>query len=60
MGQILDSEGVTKAIVDMAEPQEVGDLRRFLGMVNHLKVYPNLAEKTKPLRELFKKENAWV
>ena len=53
LGQILDSEGVrkdpskVKAIVDVAEPQDVGDLRRFLGLVNHL-------------RDLLKKENAWV
>ena len=45
----------------MAEPQDVGDLRRFLGLVNHsMKFCPNLAEKTKPLRGLLKKENAWV
>ena len=53
LGQILDSEGVrkdpskVKAIVDVAEPQDVGDLRRLLGLVNHL-------------RDLLKKENAWV
>lgn len=42
----------------MAEPKEVGDLRQFLGLVNHLmKVSPNLAEKPKPVRELFRKEN---
>lgn len=65
--QILDNEGVrkdpskVKDIVDMAEPKDVGDLRRFLGLVYHLmKVSPNLAEKRKLVRELFKKEYAWV
>ena len=67
LGQILDSQGVRKepskvqAIVDMPEPQDIGDLRRFLGLVNHfMKFCPNLAEKTKPLRDLIKRENAWV
>ena len=45
----------------MPEPQDIGDLRGFLGLVNHLmKFCPNLAEKTKPLRDLLKRENAWV
>lgn len=67
LDQILDSQGVrkdpskVKAIVDMTEPKDIGDLRRFLGLVSHLmKFCPNLAEKTKPLRDLLKKEKAWV
>ena len=45
----------------MPEPQDIRDLRRFLGLVNHLMNFcPNLAEKTKPLRDLLKRENAWV
>lgn len=45
----------------MTEPKDIGDLRRFLGLVSHLmKFCPNLAEKTKPLRDLLKKEKAWV
>ena len=58
LDQILDSQGVRKdpskvqAIVDRPEPQDIRDLRRFLGLVNHLmKFCPNLAEKTKPLRD---------
>ena len=52
LGQIIDSEGIrkdsskVKAITDMAEPQDIASLRRFLGLVNHLmKFCPNLAEK---------------
>ena len=52
-GLNLDGQGVRKdllkvnAIVDMAEPQHIGDLIRFLGLVNHLtKFCPNLAEET--------------
>ena len=67
LGQNIDSEGVrkdpskVKAITDISEPQDIAGLRRFLGLVNHLtKFCPNLAEKTKPLRDLLKKESAWV
>ena len=67
LGQIIDSEGIrkdpskVKAIADMAEPQDIASLRCFLGLVNHLmKFCPNLAEKTKPLRDLLKKDSAWV
>ena len=56
LGQILDSQGVRKdpskvqAIVDMPESQDIGDLRRFLGLVNYvMKSCPTLTEKTKPL-----------
>ena len=43
----------TKAISEMAIPQSVSDLRRFLGMVNQLgKFSPQISELTKPLREL--------
>ena len=50
-----------KAIQSVQPPSNVGDVRRFLGMVNHLsKFSPNLAEKTKLLRELLNKQNHWV
>ena len=39
----------------------VGDIRRFLGMVNQLsKFSPHLAEMTQPLRALLVKDNMWV
>ena len=45
----------------MAEPTDIHELRRFLGMVNQSGKYiPNLAELTHPLRELLSKKNAWV
>ena len=48
------------AITEMATPQNVSDIRRFLGMVNQLaKFSQNIAEKSKPLRDLLKKQNAW-
>ena len=53
LGQILDSQGVrkdplkVKDIVNMTKLKDIGDLRRLLGLVNHLMEFcPNLAEKT--------------
>ena len=67
LGQVIDANGIRPdpdkiaAIHDVPTPGNVGDLRRFLGMVNHLsKFSPNLAEKTTPLRELLNKKNEWV
>ena len=67
LGQIVDKDGVcpdpekVRAIQDVQPPQNVGDVRRFLGMCNNLsKFSPNLAEKTKPLRELLNKRNQWT
>lgn len=67
LGQVIDSSGIrkdptkVKAIVEMKEPQNTGDVRRFLGMVNQLmKFVPNLADKSKPLRDLLRKDAAWI
>ena len=67
LGQVVDRMGVhpdpakVKAIKEVPIPKIVGDVHRFLGMVNQLgKCSPNLAGKTKPLRELLKKDNAWL
>ena len=67
LGQIIDREGIKKdtskikAITDVAEPQDIASMRRFLRLVNHLmKFCSNQADKTKPLRDLLKKESAWV
>ena len=67
LGQVIDANGIRPdpdkivAIQDVPTPGNVGDLRRFLGMVNHLsKFSPNLAQKTTPLRELLNKKNEWV
>ena len=66
LGQVVDSTGIRPdpekvlAIQRVHTPGNVGELRRFLGMVNQLsKFLPNLAEVTTPLRELLKKENQW-
>ena len=67
LGQIVDASGIqpdpdkVRAIQSVEPPKTVSDVRRFLGMTNHLsKFAPNQAETTKPLRDLLNKENQWV
>ena len=67
LGQVIDTEGVkkdpaeVKAILDVKEPENVPDVRGFLGMVNQLmKFVPNLAEKSKPLRDVLRKDVSWT
>ena len=66
LGHIIDETGIridpgkVKAVAEMKPPENVSDVRRFLGMVNQLsKFSANLAEKTKPIRELLEKHNEW-
>ena len=67
LGQVVNKDGIhpdpdkVRAIQEVQPPKTVSDTRRFLGMCNHLsKFAPNLAEKTKPLRELLNKHNQWT
>ena len=57
LAHVIDSAGVRpdpdkiQAIEEFQQPKNVGDVRRYLGMVNHLsKFAPNLAETTQPMR----------
>ena len=66
LGQIVDPTGVrpdpdkVSAIVNYKTPTCVGDIRRLLGMTNQLgKFSPNLANVTKPLRDLLAKDSQW-
>ena len=66
-GDVLNADGVksdpekTESIQDMETPQNVSDVRRFLGMVNQLeKFIPHLAEKTKPIRDLLSTKNEFL
>ena len=66
LGQVIDSDGIRpdpdkiKAIHDVQEPQNVSDIRRFLGMVNQLsKFSPRISDKMRPLCELLSKNNQW-
>ena len=63
LGHIVSPEGIrpdpekVSAVVDMPPPNNVQETRTFLGMVNHLgKFAEQLADKTKPIRDLVKKE----
>ena len=67
LGQLLGKDGIKsdpeklRAITEIERPSNVKDVRRILGMVNQLgKFIPNLAEMTKPLRDLLSKKNLWT
>ena len=64
--QLVHSTGVKadpdkiQAIQGLKPPTNVSELRRFLGMINQFSKYaPNLADETKPLRELLSTKNHW-
>lgn len=66
LGQVVEGSGVSAdpdkvtAVSEMQVPQNVAEVRRFLGMVNHLgKFTPHLADRTRPLRDLLRKANMW-
>ena len=66
LGQIVDAAGIhadpdkLKAIQDLRELTSDTELRRFVGMVIQLaKFAPHLADRAKPLRELFSARNQW-
>ena len=66
LGNIIDSKGVratpkkVEAILEMKAPKDQTELRRFLGMVNQLsKFQPQIAELSKPLRDLLSSKNQW-
>ena len=67
LGYTIDSTGIqpdphkTEAILKFRQPENVTEVRRFLGMANQMsKFIPNLAETTQPLRELLIKGGHWV
>ncbi|KAJ8405642.1 hypothetical protein AAFF_G00316220 [Aldrovandia affinis] len=67
LGQIIEASGISadpdkvSAVRAMNELSNVSEVRRFLGMTNHLgKFLPHLAERTRPLRDLLKKSNMWT
>ena len=64
LGHVVLAEGISadpqkiEAIRNLPTPENVAEVRSFLGMVNHVsKFAEHLAGKTKPLRELLKKKN---
>ena len=66
-GHVIDANGVspnpakTEAIQKMRPPTNVTGLRRLMGMINQLnKFSPNVAQLSKPLRELLKSNTTWL
>ena len=67
LGQMVSAEGVQadpmklEAILKMAAPDNVGEVRRLLGMVKQLgKFCDHLADETKLPRDLLKIANEWI
>ena len=67
LGHIVDSEGLhvtpgkIEAIVNAPKPQNVTELRAYLGLVNYYgKFIPNLASTLQPLNSLLQKNCKWV
>ena len=65
-GHLISSTGIrpdpakTAAIRDFLRPENIHDLRSFLGLVNQLGFFvPDLAQMTPHMRELLKKECTW-
>ena len=66
LGHVINHHGIspdprkTAAILAMMPPSSVTELRRFMDMVNQMtKFSPNIAQISKPLRELLSSKNAW-
>jgi len=67
LGHIVSSEGIKpdpekiKSILNSPVPKNVAEIRSFLSMVNQQsKFAPDLATKTKPLRDLLNKRSTWT
>ena len=49
-----------RAIQEIPRPTNITEIRRFLGMINQLRKFsPQLAERSKPIRDLLAKKNQW-
>ena len=67
LGHVVNKNGIspdprkTKAVLEMESPQNLTELRRFMGMINQLgKFSPRLAELSQPLRELLSTKRQWL
>ena len=67
LGHLIGKDGIeadpskVEAITQMEALTNISELRRFLGMVNQMGKYqPNLAQTSKPLRDLLSKDTAWM
>ena len=67
LGHIIDQEGIhpdqekLAPIAELEPPTDVTGVRSLRGMVSHLgKFIPNLADLTKPIRDLIVTTNDWI
>lgn len=67
LGVVVSADGIRpdpdklEAIKTLEAPKDIAELRRLLGMVNHLaRFLPNISEITAPLRALLSKRTAWA
>ena len=67
MGHVITSDGIQadlnkiKAILNMPSPTDKEAVQRLLGMTNYVQRFaPGLADSTKPLRDLLKKESVFM
>ena len=67
MGHRISSNGIhpdpekISAITKMKAPEDIAQLRRFIGMINYLaKFLPHLTTKIHPLQNLLKKDTPWT
>jgi hypothetical protein len=66
MGHVISDKGLLPdpkkviAITQMPQPQCKKEVKRFLGMINHLSIFiPNVSQINAPLRELVKHDVLW-
>ena len=66
LGQTISKDGINadankiRAITEMPMPEDKKAVQCLLGMINYVRKFiPDLAEITKPLRELLKKDIDW-
>lgn len=67
MGNLLSENGLepdpdkVSAVVNLKPPENITELRRFLGMTNYLaRFIPNSSTLLKPLNDLLKTQNMWM
>ena len=58
---ILPLESKMESVRDFPQPENIKQLRRFMGMANHMaKFHPDLSEASAPLRSLMSTKNEWL
>ena len=67
LGHTVTSEGISassdkvKAVTEIKAPTNSKELKRLLGMVNHMRKFnPKLAEVDSPMRKFLKQKYSWL